>query len=117
MIDLSTLREEVIHWRRRIAMMEAIIHGVAIVVGSCLAAGGWMVCIQDRLSLISMRKDRLANLSCYPRRIRIFIFAFMKSYNIPEFITGEVKRQGLYVGRESEDKGIDAGSRVKKSVA
>ena len=61
--------------RRRIATMwKAIIHGVAIAVGSCLAAVGWMVCIQGRSSLILMGKDRLANLSCYLRRIRIFIF-------------------------------------------
>ena len=39
-----------------------------------LAAVGWMVCIQGRSSLILMGKDRLANLSCYLRRIRIFIF-------------------------------------------
>jgi hypothetical protein len=32
----------------------------------------------------------------------------MKSYNIPEFITGEVKRQGRTLAvKAKEDKGID----------
>ena len=37
-----------------------------------------------------------------------FYHYFMKSYNIPEFITGKVKEQGHTISRKAiEDKGID----------
>ena len=43
-----------------------------------------------------------------PQKDTDFYFRFMKSYNIPEFITGEVKRQGRTLAvKAKEDKGID----------
>ena len=46
-----------------------------------------------------------AHIECAPTD---FYFRFMKSYNIPEFITGEVKRQGRALAvKAKEDKGVD----------
>ena len=43
-----------------------------------------------------------------PQKDTDFYFRFMKSYNIPEFITGEVKRQGRALAvKAKEDKGVD----------
>ena len=43
-----------------------------------------------------------------PQKDTDFYFRFMKSYNIPEFITGEVKRQGRTLAvKAKEDKGVD----------
>lgn len=43
-----------------------------------------------------------------PQEDSEFYFRFMKSYNIPEFITGKVNQQGRVLGlKAKEDKGID----------
>ena len=43
-----------------------------------------------------------------PQKETDFYFRFMKSYNIPEFITGKVKTKGRVLGlKAKEDKGIN----------
>jgi hypothetical protein len=45
---------------------------------------------------------------CFRRRYGISIWSFMKSYNIPEFVTGKVKKQSRAIALKAKnEKGTD----------
>ena len=107
MIDLSTLRSY---------PLEAANSDDVESYHSWSSDSRWIVFSSRRMDVLYRRpfiayideKGQACKPFLLPQRDTDFYFRFMKSYNIPEFITGEVKRQGRALAvKAKEDKGVD----------